>query len=71
MIFPLYIIVEPGADRPLFSHSYPKEYVEGPHLKKGAKVFVTNVVVPGFDEANGRIVERLEDQEAWPHKETT
>jgi hypothetical protein len=59
-----YLIMEPGADRPYFSHNPPTAYWP----KEGSKVFSFELDVPGFEKVDGAIrtiaVEALrEDQE--------
>ena len=51
MIVAGYCILEPGADRPYFSHNPPTEYVR----KKGAKVLIFQFDVPDFDFVDGRV----------------
>jgi len=42
---PLYVITQPGADRPYFSHTPPEETQKKP----GAKVFEFLLDLPGFE----------------------
>lgn len=51
MIVTGYLILEPGADRPYFSHSAPTDYQKKP----GAKVYSFQLDVPNFIEVDGRI----------------
>lgn len=46
-----YLILEPGADRPYFSHSFPTEYQK----KSGAEIYVFELSVPRFHAIDGRI----------------
>jgi hypothetical protein len=48
----LYLILEPGADRPYICHHYPESYP----LKEGAKVFEVELDVPGF-EMHERVIQ--------------
>jgi hypothetical protein len=51
MIVNGYLILEPGADRPYFSHTPPTAY----QRKPGAKVYVFSLNVPDFMEVDGVI----------------
>jgi hypothetical protein len=51
MIIPVYIIMEPGADRPYFSHDPPAAYQK----KEGAKIYVVEANIPEFAFIDGRI----------------
>lgn len=55
MIVPIYIIMEPGADRPYFSHDPPTEYMLGAHKKEGVKVYVVEANIPEWAHIDGRI----------------
>lgn len=46
-----YLILEPGADRPYFSHTPPTEYQKKP----GAQIYAFTLVVPDFVKVDGRI----------------
>ena len=46
-----YLIMEPGADRPYFSHTEPTDYQKKP----GAKVYSFALDVPGFEKLDGHI----------------
>ncbi len=48
----LYLILEPGADRPYICHHYPRSYVP----KEGAKIFQVGIDVPGF-EMHERVIQ--------------
>jgi hypothetical protein len=51
VIVPIYIIFEPGADRPYFSHDPPTNYQK----KEGAKIYVVEANIPEFAHVDGRI----------------
>lgn len=51
MIVQGYLILEPGADRPYFSHNPPTEYQKKP----GAKVYAFSLSVPDFEKVDGHI----------------
>ena len=46
-----YLILEPGADRPYFSHTPPTEYQKKP----GAKIYSFSLFVPDFIEVDGHV----------------
>jgi hypothetical protein len=48
---PGYLILEPGADRPYFSHSFPNEYVKKP----GAKIYAFELYVSEFELVDGHV----------------
>ena len=52
MIVTGYLILEPGADRPYFSHTYPTGYQKKP----GAQVYQFDVPLPDFEHVDGKIL---------------
>ena len=60
MKYTAYLILEPGADRPYFCHTYPTLYQKRP----GAQVLELELDVPGFAMVDGRI-------QAWAKPECT
>lgn len=46
-----FLIMEPGGDRPYFSHTMPAEY----QRKPGSKIFLFCLDVPGFEKVDGVI----------------
>ncbi len=53
-----FLIMEPGADRPYFSHTEPTDYQK----KLGARVYSFTLDVPSFEKVDGRI-----EATATPH----
>lgn len=51
MKYVAYLILQPGADRPYFSHNPPTAYQK----TEGAKVFELELDIPGFATVDGRI----------------
>jgi hypothetical protein len=51
MILQVYVIMEPGADRPYFSHTPPTEY----QRKDGAKIYLFEGNIPEWFIVDGRI----------------
>jgi hypothetical protein len=51
MIVTIYVIMEPGGDRPYLSHTPPTEYQK----KDGAKVYLVEANIPEFAQIDGRI----------------
>jgi hypothetical protein len=51
MVIAGYLILEPGADRPYFSHTFPGVYLKKP----GAKVYSFELYVSEFELVDGHI----------------
>jgi hypothetical protein len=51
MIVSIYVIMEPGGDRPYFSHTAPTEYQK----RDGVKVYLVEANIPEFTQIDGRI----------------
>lgn len=60
MIVRVYMILEPGMDRPGFSHTFPHEYKKKP----GAKVYSVDISVHDFDKVDGKLI-AFSQEEQW------
>jgi hypothetical protein len=52
MLVQIYIILEPGADRPYFSHTPPTNYQK----KNGAKTYLVEANIPEWAHVDGHIM---------------
>jgi len=62
MIVRVYLVLEPGMDRPCLSHSYPHEYKKKP----GAKIYSLDISIHDFDKVDGKLIAIAQEEHNAP-----